>query len=191
MDINEPLHGQIHLWMIAVIIVLGYIAVVGNMYWAKRHVRDQRGTRIILSFILLCYSVVYAYLTFFYRIPMGEAHVRFEPFWSYKEAFDGLSIRRLGVARSIVLNIAMMIPLGYLLPTIYRASLHPYVFSFLTVAIVSILTETIQYITFTGLCELDDLVNNILGALIGIVGNLLAYRLINGSRKSIISGRKQ
>lgn len=80
MDINEPLHGQVHLWMIAFIIILGYLAVVGNMYWAKKHIKERKGTRIILLFVLLWYAVVYAYLTFFCRVPMEEGHLKLEPF---------------------------------------------------------------------------------------------------------------
>lgn len=167
MDINEPLHGQIHLWMIVAVILLGYAAVVGNKFWAKRHVEDRKATRIILFFILLVYAAIYAYLTFFYREPMEEAHVRLEPFWSVREAFDGLSIRRLGVARSILLNIAITIPLGYLLPGLYQRSPHCYQLTILTVLLLSLVTEVVQLITRTGLAETDDVINNVLGALIG------------------------
>lgn len=127
MDINEPLYGQIHLWMIVAVIIHGYLAITGNMYWARRHVRDQRGTRIVLGFILLCYVAVYAYLTFFYRTPMEEAHIKLEPFWSYKEAFRNVQIVRLGVARSIVLNIVFTVPLGYMLLSLYRSTSHKYI----------------------------------------------------------------
>jgi len=179
MDINEPLHGQIHLWMIIVVIILGYLAVAGNIYWAKRHVRDQRGTRIVFGFILFCYAVVYAYLTFFYRTPMKENHVKLEPFWSYKEAFEGLSISRLGVVRSIVLNIAITIPLGYLLPSAYRSTHHRYLHTMLTVLFLSLVTEILQLITRTGLCETDDVINNMFGAAIGMVMYRVAEKGLN------------
>ena len=86
MDINEPLHGQVHFWMIAAVIILGYLAVVGNKYWAKRHIEDRKATRVILVIVLICYALIYSYLTFFYREPMVSAHMRLEPFWSYREA---------------------------------------------------------------------------------------------------------
>ena len=168
MDINEPLHGQIHLWMIVAIIVLGYLAVVGNKYWAKRHIEDRRATAIVLTAVLIVYSLIYSYLTFFYREPMTETHVRLEPFWSYREAFEGWGIRRLGVARSILLNIAITIPLGYLLPAVFRFTSHRYLWTVLTVLCLSISTEVIQLMTRTGLAETDDVINNVLGCLIGL-----------------------
>ena len=93
--------------------------------------------------------------------------MRLEPFWSFREAFDGLSIRRLGVARSILLNIAITIPLGYLLPGLYQRSPHRYQLTILTVLLLSLVTEVVQLITKTGLAETDDVINNVLGALIG------------------------
>ncbi len=169
MDINEPLHGQIHLWMIVVIILLGYLAVVGNKYWAGRHGEDRRATRIILGTILLFYICIYAYLTFFYRAPMEEAHIKLQPFWSYREAFRDGQIARLGMARSILLNIAVTIPLGYLLPAVYGSSKHRYGLSLLTVFLLSMATELIQFLNKTGLAETDDVINNTIGGSIGSI----------------------
>ncbi len=178
MDINEPLHGQIHLWMIVVIILLGYLAVIGNKYWAKRHVEDRKATRIILITILVIYAAVYSYLTFFYREPMTEAHLRLEPFWSYREAFDGFTIARLGVARSILLNIAITIPLGYLLPSVFRFRKHRYWWTMIIVLSLSIATELIQLFTRTGLCETDDVINNMFGCVLGMAGYWIADKLV-------------
>lgn len=150
------------------------MAVFGNKIWAKKHVEDRKATTIILIFILAVYALIYSYLTFFYREPMGEAHLRLEPFWSYREAFEGFSIRRLGVARSIILNIAITIPLGFLLPAVYRK--HRYLWTILTVMVLSLATEIIQLITRTGLAETDDVINNALGCIIGLVGYLFAER---------------
>ena len=130
--------------------------------------RDKRGTRIVLCFVLICYAVVYTYLTLFYRTPMDEQHIRFVPFWSYKEAFRDGQIVRLGVARSIILNIAITIPLGYLLPSIYQSTHHRYLYTFLTVLFLSLITEALQLITKTGLCETDDVINNVVGVVIGM-----------------------
>ncbi len=170
MDINEPLHGQIHLWMIIIVILLSYLAVVGNKYWARRHGEDRHATRIILGTILVFYFCIYAYLTFFYRTPMEEVHIKLEPFWSYREAFRDGKIVRLGVARSILLNIAITIPLGFLLPAVYGSSKHRYGLTFLTILLLSLATELIQLLTRTGLAETDDVINNVIGGAIGLIG---------------------
>lgn len=163
--------------MVAAIILLGYLTVIGNKCWAKRHVEDRKATNIILVVILLLYSAIYAYLTFFYREQMTEIHIRLQPFWSYREAVEGFSIRRLGVARSILLNIAITIPLGYLLPAVYRFTKRRYLWTMITVLILSASTELIQYITRTGLAETDDLINNLTGGGIGAMGYWLACRI--------------
>ena len=181
MDINEPLHGQIHLWMIAAVILLGYAAVVGNRYWAQRHVEDRRATRIVLVVVLICYGLVYSYLTFFYRKPMTEAHVRLEPFWSYREAFRDGQIARLGVARSIILNITITIPLGYLLPSVYRFTGNRYLWTVFTVLILSVGTEVVQGVSRTGLAETDDVINNMLGCLSGVFGYWIADETIRST----------
>lgn len=180
MDINEPLHGQIHLWMIGLFILIGYLAVIGNRYWSRRHGEDRRATRIVLGVILLCYGCIYAYLTFFYRTPMKEAHIRLEPLWSYREAFNGFSIRRLGVARSIVLNIMLFIPLGYLLPSIYRFIDHKYLLTIISIIIISVFTEIIQWLSRTGLVETDDVINNLIGGLIGLIGYMVGSKQKQG-----------
>ena len=176
--------GYVHLWMIGFIILLGYLTVVGNKYWARRHMEDRRATRIIFVALLMIYAAVYSYLTFFYREQMGETHSRLEPFWSYKEAFKGWTISRLGVARSIALNIAITIPLGYLLPGVFRFSRHRYMWTMATVLGLSLATELIQFVTKTGLAETDDVINNCIGVAIGMFGYMLAERLLERTRKT-------
>ena len=155
-----------------IVILISYFAVVGNKYWAERHGEDRRATRVILGTILFFYFCIYAYLTFFYRTPMEEFHIKLEPFWSYREAFRDGQIARLGVARSIFLNIAVTIPLGYLLPAVYGNSKHRYGLSFLTVFLLSLFTELIQLLSKTGLAETDDVINNVIGGTIGLIGYL-------------------
>ena len=237
MDINVPLHGFVHLWLILAAVLAGFFAVAVNKLWAAHlssgkqrakapaesssddqisqrepspvaddgqisqrkpspvadapaktatgrqisqrepsPVADERAagiTNLILGAILLLYTALWCWLCFFYRKPMAEPHLRLDPFWSYREAFSHSGIARLGVARSIALNILLTVPLGYLLPAVFRNTKHPYVFTLLTVLTLSLTTEILQYLTRTGLAETDDVINNLLGCAAG----LLAYRI--------------
>lgn len=68
----------------------------------------------------------------------------------------------------VYLNVMLLIPLGYLLPYIfrwYRAKVHvrPVVTAFL----LSLFTENVQLVTKVGFYDIDDLITNTLGGLIG------------------------
>lgn len=133
MNINVPLHSSIHLWGIIALIVAGYIVVVINRAYMIKRCKNNIITIIVLASVYILYLSFYSYLCFFYRTQMPESHIQLEPFWSYKEAFNGTDIVRLGVARSILLNILITIPLGYLLPAVYRYTNHRYMYTFLTI----------------------------------------------------------
>ena len=78
--------------------------------------------KTLLGFLLLCYFVTYVYLTLSYRSPMEEAQSQLQLFWSYRDAFDlenGFKIKRLGLARQILLNILVYVPVGLLMPITY------------------------------------------------------------------------
>ena len=178
MNINSPLHGYVHLGVIGILVFIGYLSVLLNKIWVRKHNENRKATDLVLGFIFLIYALVYLYLCFFYRSPMAEAHIRLELFWSYREAFRIGGIERLGVARSIFLNILITVPLGYLLPAVFRFSSHPYRDTILIVFVLSVSTELIQYMTKTGLCETDDVINNMLGGLIGLTGYIIADKLL-------------
>ena len=182
MDTNIPLHGYIHITHIFAIVLSGYICVIGNKIYVRRKQKNRMITNIILTIILLFYTAVYVYLTFLYRTPMKESHIRTIPFWSYREAFSGWTIQRLSVARSIFLNILLFIPLGYLLPSLMLSFSHRYLFTIIIIISLSIGTEIIQYYTRTGLCELDDLINNTVGGLLGMAGYVIGDQLISEKR---------
>lgn len=177
MEINTPLHGYVHLGVIGKLVSIGYLAVILNKFWVKKHNENRIITSLVLGSIFLAYTAAYSYICFFYRSPMEEAHIRLEPFWSYREAFSIGGIERLGVARSIILNILITVPLGYFLPAAFRFSSHPYRNTILFIFLLSVSTEFIQYATKTGLCETDDVINNLLGGIIGLTGYILADQL--------------
>lgn len=70
--------------------------------------------------------------------------------------------------KDAALSAKEMVPLGLLLPLLFYRAKHPYVWTVLIVLGLSVLTEVLQYLTRRGLCELDDLFDNLLGGLIGI-----------------------
>ena len=137
----------------------------------RKNGRKTPETRIFLAAMLVVYLLVYIWLTFIHRLSLTERSSMLGLFWSYREAFSfegGLHVVRLGLARQILLNILVYIPAGLLLPLAFRRTGHPWLWTAAACAALSALTEGLQYLTLRGLCELDDLFNNMLGCAIGI-----------------------
>ncbi len=157
-------------------VVLPVLLIIFIISMALRH-RQTRpagfsiGDKVLLTGLLAGFLLLYAHLTLSYRTPADQPRINLDPLWSYRDAFhvkDGiLRIRRLGLARQILLNILVMMPIGLLLPLVYSRSRHPYLLTILTGFSLSVLTETLQYFTRLGLCELDDLLHNTLGCMLG------------------------
>jgi len=97
------------------------------------------------------------------------------PFSSYYEAWVTQSF--LGW-RNILLNIGMFIPFGVLFPICWDRKINLKKF-IIIVILTSLSIEIAQYVTRTGLFEIDDLTNNLLGSLIGFSG----WRLLKNSSK--------
>ena len=125
----------------------------------------------LLILLLLIYLLVYVWLTFLYRRPAARSTLHLTPFWSYREAFEffPFKIKRLGIARQILLNILLTMPLGLLLPLLLNNRKHPFLLTSAITFALAILTEALQYLTRLGQAELDDVLNNLLGALLGML----------------------
>ena len=123
-----------------------------------------RNLRLIL---LVCYCVFIAYMTILTREHTAY-RINLELFWSYKQ-FLVSSGRRLEVLNNVLLFVPFAALLFSLWPRFWRVC---------TVTIlVSILIEVVQLVLRAGVCQLDDVLNNGLGGLLGIacgaVGNKL------------------
>lgn len=116
--------------------------------------------------LLVMYMIVVFYLTFLNR-NYGIRLARFTPFWSYRLFFSDRYLRN-----EILCNIIFFIPLGALL---YR--IHPKKSAVLAIIFISYSIELLQYITARGLLEIDDIISNTIGGLLGIMAVKLCIRL--------------
>lgn len=133
--------------------------------------QTNRQITYLLILLLFIYLLVYIWLTFLYRRPAARSILHLMPFWSYREAFEfcPFRIKRLGIARQILLNILLTVPLGLLLPLLLNSKKHPFLLTAAITLILALLTETLQYFTRLGQAELDDIFDNLLGALLGML----------------------
>ena len=111
--------------------------------------------------LLVLYGAFIAYMTLGYRAS-AVRRANLELFWSYKQLLTDEMLRQ-----EIVLNILLFVPFGAIL---YRLRKQAKVL--LVALAVSVSIEAIQYLMGIGLCEIDDVVSNCLGASLGV---LIAY----------------
>ena len=106
--------------------------------------------------LFICYTLFIFYMTLFIR-ESGSQRYELELFWSYQQFFTSPA---LGL--EVINNIWLFIPLGTLL-----ASLNKKQRILLMAIVLSVFIESVQYFFGLGLCELDDIIGNSLGAWLG------------------------
>lgn len=113
--------------------------------------------------LLAGYSILVLAETVLIRNPFVGEHLKLELFWSWR-AWDVQS-------GQIIANVVMFIPIGLLSGWFWK-----WKGAFVAVGM-SVLIELLQLVSKTGLCEIDDVIHNSLGAVIGIVAVLLLKKL--------------
>ena len=99
------------------------------------------------------------YITILSRTPALLHTVRIIPFWSFLEFFKGYWSR----GGSIALNIILFVPFGYLLAKV-QGSRKAVLISCLAVTVA---IELIQYFSYYGYLDIDDIISNLMGGFIG------------------------
>lgn len=119
---------------------------------------------MVLWVLLAEYLVVVACSTVVFRGVQSFTYARLElmPFWTYKavvQHIPGVSVW------DIVLNVVLFLPLGFLIKLLYPSlSLG----KMLLVAVgCSLCIETCQYALVKGIAQIDDVMHNAIGAMIG------------------------
>ena len=116
--------------------------------------------------LLLGYAFLILAETVLIRKPFVGEHIKLELFWSW---------RVWNVQRGqIIANVIMFVPVGVLVGWIWR-------WRGLWVAFgLSAAIEILQLITARGLCEFDDVIYNMIGALIGVGVVMIGRKLFKG-----------
>ena len=147
-----------------------------------RKYQNKRLTVVCGCMLSMNFSFVFV-MTLFGR--KKEELQRFEliPFESYIKVFKEENMEYM---LQIVMNIAMYIPLGFLLPCCFKA-FKKYRYTIFVAFISSLCIELIQIIFKMGLFEVDDIINNTMGCAIGVSLYMLILKLQNIWYKNHIS----
>lgn len=147
-------------WEVGCMGILSMIIVFG-LYGIKNHWKFTKRV-IIAGVVLSAYIAVVVGLTLLNRTPSEEHRTILKLFWSYGAWIQG-SEKALW---EIIGNIVMLIPYGILLPILYQ-KFRKFQWILAASFIFTLLIEVSQYLTCRGWFELDDLIHNTIGGLIG------------------------
>lgn len=119
--------------------------------------------KLIVIVGLLGYLIVVFLATLFTSRYASLKNINLQPFSSYLYAWNNFDF---SLWLNIILNVLMFIPLGFLLPLINQR-FKKWWLTYLTGLLLTITIEIIQYISKRGILETDDIINNLLGCMIG------------------------
>ena len=162
--------------MLPVMIIIGVEFLLIAFYYffydkKEPSVRKRNHVKkLMLGALFIGYIVFVCELTIIGRGSSHFLQMNLQPFSGYIDAWKKYSLRDL---QNCIFNILMFVPLGVFLPLLFpKFKLFKWLFLVVVSATLSI--ETYQTLTGAGIFELDDLINNSIG---GIIGYQL-YRLV-------------
>lgn len=146
--------------ILVILIFIGYFLIFKLM---KKNGRNLSKKKFIVEALLICYMVVVLGATMFSRPSFETSSSSLHLFYSYKAAWNSFSKTEW---RNIILNICMFIPLGFLLPLL-SSRFQSWWKTYLAGLATTLFIELLQLVTHRGIFELDDILNNFWGTMIG------------------------
>lgn len=150
-------------WMLSAIIA-GIFTLI--LY---RHGKVKASTAFIIPILLFFLSFVLT-ITIIERVPRRTVRYNLELFWTIKRIVAG----KTNLIWEIFLNVVLFVPMGLMVSVLIP---HRAWAAILICTITSMVIEVIQLLTHRGLFELDDILYNSVGAVIGFLLYLLLKRI--------------
>ena len=124
--------------------------------------QGQRVNRLMVALLVL-FLLVIGYFTLFSRDGVTKSTILFD-FYKIKRAFATGSAEPLG---HVLLNIVLFLPFGFFLAGCCSGKSDKLLYVLVAAAVFTTSIESIQYVLRIGECDLEDLVANVLGAVLG------------------------
>ncbi len=115
--------------------------------------------------LFVVYMLALAYMTIFSR---PEGHSR-EILLHFDSIHDAISLHSLKPLRHMFLNVVLFVPVGILIPLIYPEGLEYFLYIAPLGMMLSTLIEGAQMLLHLGQCDLEDILANTLGAVVGLI----------------------
>ena len=143
-----------------------------SIFLYKRHKFNK--AQCFAAILLSLYIVVLMYFTVVGRYSHEEYEYKINFFTSYRWFFQYNGEQ---VLRQLLINFVMLMPVGFLLPVVINAK-HKYLITMALSLLLTVFIETMQLITKCGSFEVDDIINNFIGAVLGMLLYVLCSKLI-------------
>ena len=154
-----------------------FCAVSIFLYKKHKFNKLQCGAAILLSL----YIVVLLYFTVTGRYSHEEYGYEIQFFTSYRWFFEHNGEQ---VLRQLLINFVMLMPVGFLLPVVIKAK-YKYLITMALSLLLTVFIETMQLITKCGSFEIDDIINNFVGAVLGMLLYVLCIKLIKQNTNKV------
>ena len=145
--------------------------------------KKLKASKILLWGIFLIYTVIVLGATFIHRTPVMHENINLHIFSSYIKVWNRFSLLEL---RNIIFNILMFLPLGFVLPLLFKKCEKFYITYFLGLCM-TISIEVLQLISKRGIFEIDDIINNTLGCMIGYGVVMIFLLFSKRNKKSLVN----
>ena len=133
-----------------------------------------KGFKTGLRYSAILLLVEYVFLIFcstvFFRATGEISKYDFHPFWSYKAIQDG----RENLLAENIMNVIVFIPVGMILGSLLKVK-GSWLIALLIGCSISITIEALQFCFLKGFSEVDDVMHNTLGCIVG-------FMIVNGFR---------
>lgn len=145
--------------------------------------KKLKASKILLWSIFLIYTVIVLGATFIHRTPVMYENINLHIFSSYIKVWNRFSLLEL---RNIIFNILMFLPFGFVLPLLFKKCEKFYITYFLGLCM-TISIEVLQLISKRGIFEIDDIINNTLGCMIGYGVVMIFLLFSKRNKKSLVN----
>ena len=155
-------------WILLTVLVVGYALIM----FSQQTQKTQKIARLIFVewvALIFCSAVIF-------REARAERAISLVPLSSYFCIAENSYLKEVVMIN--LLNICMFLPVGFFLKCGYWSVTYKKVF--LIGFIVSFFVELLQFTFSKGLCEVDDVIHNSLGCMVGYwIANLMLYLNLN------------
>lgn len=159
--------------ILLIIISAVVIWVIAGLLSSKK-VWLARIWKILNHIVFIIIFIAILYLTIFSRSKIDELEVCLIPFYSFYLAKENSELYR-----TMLMNIFLFVPLGLSLPNVFAGHKNSVCRAVLLIIVLSVVIELVQFLFQLGRAEIDDVLCNLLGGIIGAGAYIFSKKLLN------------
>ena len=154
--------GSMEFTFMGLMMLGAVLAVLAMIVYIMKYFRNIRKTWLAM---LVMYVLVVGYLTIFNRKGQQDTSI----IAGFPSILKALETGTVAPLNHMLLNLVLFIPVGFLIPMLYPRRLNDLLLVVAAGAALSVSIESIQLLLRMGQCDVEDIVANTLGSLLGLV----------------------